>query len=263
MSRRLCLSWHESMTGFTAAGSVMIRVIVLLSLGFTPSWASAEAYRGLPLPTNLIAFDDPAGQAMLLRSGYKYDFWTLNRWFISQEAPAYCGIAASVMVLNALGIPAPPAADPKYPALFTQQNFFTDRVARVLPPQQVSRRGVTLEGLAAALKTFPLDVRETHARPGGLYAFISQAKRVLQAGHGYLIVNYLRSALGQQTYGHFSPVAAYDEMRDRFLILDVARYKYPPVWVRSEELYAAMQAYDRDAKAPRGYLVLAERGKRG
>jgi hypothetical protein len=58
-------------------------------------------------------------------------------------------------------------------------------------------------------------------------------------------------------------VAAYDEMRDRFLILDVARYKYPPVWVRSEELYAAMQAYDRDAKAPRGYLVLAERGKRG
>ncbi|MEY2680786.1 MAG: hypothetical protein RL661_1017, partial [Pseudomonadota bacterium] len=58
----------------------------------------------------------------------------------------------------------------------------------------------------------------------------------------------------------FSPVAAYDEARDRFLILDVARYKYPPVWVRSEELYAAMQTYDRDAKATRGYMVVAERG---
>jgi hypothetical protein len=247
------------MAGFTAASSVMIRVLLLLGLWCTSSWVSAAGYRGLPLPTNLIAFDDPMGQEMLLRSGYKDDFWTLNRWFLSQEAPAYCGIAASVMVLNALGIPAPPAADPRQPALFTQQNFFTDQVARVLTPEQVSHRGVTLDGLAAAIKTFPLDVRVTHARPGGLYAFINQAKQVLQAGQGYLIVNYLRSALGQQTYGHFSPVAAYDEVRDRFLILDVARYKYPPVWVRSEELFAAMQAYDRGAKAPRGYLILAER----
>lgn len=246
------------MAGCMAPGSVMMRVLVLLGLGFTSPWISAEGYRGLPLPTNLIAFDAPAGQAMLLRSGYKDDFWTLNRWFLSQEAPAYCGIAASVMVLNALGIPAPPSADPKHPAIFTQQNFFTPRVGRVLSPEQVSRRGATLDGLAAALNSFPLNVRVTHARPGGLYAFIKEAKRALLAGHGFLVVNYLRSALGQQTYGHFSPVAAYDEARDRFLILDVARYKYPPVWVRSEELYAAMQTYDRDAKATRGYMVVAE-----
>ena len=241
----------------------MIRFLILAGLAFTSLLVSAESYRGLPLPANLIDFDAPAGQAMLLRSGYKDDFWTLNRWFISQEAPAYCGIAASVMVLNALGIPAPQPSDPRHPALFTQQNFFNERVARELSPEQISRRRVTLDGLAAALKTFPLNVRVAHARPGGFYAFINEAKRVLQSGHGYLIVNYLRSALGQETYGHFSPLAAYDETRDRFLILDVARYKYPPVWVRSEELYAAMQTFDRDAKARRGYLVIAEQGKRG
>ena len=129
----------------------------------------------------------------------------------------------------------------------------------MLPAELVNRKGVTLDQLAAALKTLPVEVRVTHARPGGLYKFIDQAKQVLQAGHGYLIVNYLRSALGQQTYGHFSPVAAYDEARDRFLVLDVARYKYPPVWVRAEELFAAMQTRDREANDYRGYLVVSER----
>jgi hypothetical protein len=196
---------------------------------------------------------------MLLRSPYKEDFWTLQRWFLTQEAPAYCGIAASVMVLNALSVPAPEDAKVQGPSLFTQQNFFTKRVRRVVTPEQVSHRGVTLDTLAAALRTYPVDVNVTHALPGGLDAFIDQAKRVLQSPSGYVVVNYLRSALGQQTYGHFSPIAAYDDVRDRLLILDVARYKYPPVWVRAEELFAAMQAYDHDAHAPRGYLIITER----
>lgn len=239
----------------------MLRAVLLLAWLFTAFVAAADKYRGLPLPDNLIAFDDPQGQAMLLRSRFKDDFWTLNRWYLSQEAPAYCGIAASVMVLNAMGIP-PPSGSSEI-AQFTQQNFFTNPIAQVLPAELVNRKGVTLDQLAAALNTLPVEVRVTHARPGGLYKFIDQAKQVLQAGHGYLIVNYLRSALGQQTYGHFSPVAAYDEARDRFLVLDVARYKYPPVWVRAEELFAAMQTRDREANDYRGYLVVSERPGNG
>ena len=36
-------------------------------------------------------------------------------------------------------------------------------------------------------------------------------------------------------------MAAYDAKGDRFLILDVARYKYPPVWIGVADLFDAMR----------------------
>ena len=224
-----------------------------------PLMLQAEHYRGLPLPKNLIALDDPQGQGMLFRSHYKNDYWPLTRWYTTQEAPAWCGIAASVIVLNALGVTPREPVDPHAPDILTQQNFFSSPVRHIATPQQVSQRGMTLDRLANALGTYPVSVKATHARPGGLPAFVREARQVLQSPGNFLVVNYLRSAIGQQTSGHFSPVAAYDETRDRFLILDVARYKYPPVWVRSEELFQAMQTFDDDAKANRGYLIVSAR----
>ena len=55
-----------------------------------------------------------------------------------------------------------------------------------------------------------------------------------------MIVNYYRKAMGEEVGGHISPLAAYDVKADRFLVLDVARYKYPPVWVKTADLFAAM-----------------------
>ena len=63
-----------------------------------------------------------------------------------------------------------------------------------------------------------------------------------------MIVNYLRKALGQQSGGHISPLAAYDVEADRFLILEVARYKYPPVWVKASDLFDAMNTTDGQRK---------------
>jgi hypothetical protein len=37
--------------------------------------------------------------------------------------------------------------------------------------------------------------------------------------------------------GHFSPVGGYSEAEDMVLILDTARFKYPPHWVPLEMLY--------------------------
>ena len=74
-----------------------------------------------------------------------------------------------------------------------------------------------------------------------------------------MVVNYLRKAMGQQTGGHISPLAAYDAKADRFLILDVARYKYPPVWVKASDLFDAMNTTDssNDNKT-RGYVLIAK-----
>ena len=44
----------------------------------------------------------------------------------------------------------------------------------------------------------------------------------------------LRRRVLQALAESHSPLGAYDEKADRFLILDVARYKYPPVWVTAE-----------------------------
>jgi Phytochelatin synthase len=76
-----------------------------------------------------------------------------------------------------------------------------------------------------------------------------------------VIVNYLRKALGQQTGGHISPLAAYDAKEDRFLILDVARYKYPPVWVKVSDLFDAMNTTgSANGNKTRGYVLIAKGG---
>ena len=74
-----------------------------------------------------------------------------------------------------------------------------------------------------------------------------------------MIVNYLRKAIGQQIGGHISPLAAYDAKEGRFLVLDVARYKYPPFWVRASDLFDAMNTTDAsNGGKTRGYVVVTK-----
>jgi hypothetical protein len=52
-------------------------------------------------------------------------------------------------------------------------------------------------------------------------------------------------------------VAAYDLASDQFLILDVARFKYPPVWVKAERLWLAMNTIDRASGKTRGFVLVS------
>ena len=74
-----------------------------------------------------------------------------------------------------------------------------------------------------------------------------------------LIVNYSRRSLEQTRDGHFSPIGGYHAGSDRVLVLDTARFKYPPHWVPLEALFAAMQAPDGATGLPRGRLSLRAR----
>ena len=80
-----------------------------------------------------------------------------------------------------------------------------------------------------------------------------------QEGASVLIVNYSRRALGQTGDGHFSPIGGYHAASDRVLVLDTARFKYPPHWVPVELLFAAMQAQDGATGQSRGWLGLRAR----
>ncbi|KAJ1617053.1 Phytochelatin synthase, partial [Pavlovales sp. CCMP2436] len=47
-----------------------------------------------------------------------------------------------------------------------------------------------------------------------------------------LVVSYSRGAMGQTGDGHFAPLGGYHREKDLCLVLDTARFKYPPHWVR-------------------------------
>ncbi len=162
------------------------------------------------------------------------------------------------MVLNALPIGAPEVPEWAPYRSFTQDNFFNEK-ARALG---VARGGLTLEQLHQLIETHPAEARVTYASDVTLDEFRRVASADLADPTGYLIVNFLRSALDEDPKGpieaslagHYSPLAAYHEGTDRFLMLDVARYKYPPAWIEASELYAAMKGTDLDSGKSRGFV---------
>src|SRR5919199_2883856 len=213
----------------------------------------------LPLPQNLINFNSPEGEKLLLNSQALQDCFPLSMQFVTQKNQAYCGVASSVMVLNALSIPAPKAPEYGSYHLFTQDNFFNAQTQRVVTPEVVARQGMTLDQLSQLLESYPVKAEVHHAADTMLAEFRTLVVKNLQEARNFVIVNYLRKAIGQETGGHISPVAAYNKKTDRFLILDVSRYKYPPVWVKAEELWNAMATADPASGKTRGFVIVSSR----
>ena len=75
-----------------------------------------------------------------------------------------------------------------------------------------------------------------------------------------MIVSYSRRSLCQTGDGHFSPLAAFAPASRMVLLLDVARFKYPPHWVPLEALYEALRPPDSVTGKPRGFLMVSAGG---
>ncbi|KAF2314729.1 hypothetical protein GH714_030216 [Hevea brasiliensis] len=60
------------------------------------------------------------------------------------------------------------------------------------------------------------------------------------------------SSEGKPRTGHFSPIGGYHAGRDMALILDVARFKYPPHWVPLTLLWEAMNNLDETTGQNKG-----------
>lgn len=61
-----------------------------------------------------------------------------------------------------------------------------------------------------------------------------------------VVLNYDRGGIGQgpMGHGHWSPLGAYNEETDSFLVMDVAKYKHPMVWVSWEHLWGGAATKD-------------------
>jgi glutathione-S-conjugate glycine hydrolase len=234
--------------------SLPLRSLLLAVLGLFTAVAQAQT---LPLPDNLIDLRSHQGEDLLRESDAYEAFVPLSVNFVTQENQAFCGVASIVMVLNAMQLPAPsvPAYDPYH--TFTQDNFLNEKTEAILPREVLSNQGMTLDQLGALLATQPVKVEVHHAADSSLDAFRKVARDSLGAEGRFVIVNYLRKAIGQEKGGHISPLAAYDAETDRFLILDVSRYKYPPVWVMASQLFDAMNTTDSDNQnKTRGFVLV-------
>jgi hypothetical protein len=235
---------------------VRLAIKALAVWGVVATIAGAQT---LPLPDNLINLNSSQGAELLKESEALQSYWPLSIHFVTQKNQAYCGVASIVMVLNALAIPAPttPEFDPF--KTFTQENVFSAATEAVLPQETLAKIGMTLDQIGAIIATHGVKADVHHAADSSLEEFRKLAQQYLGTPNHHVIVNYLRMAIGQERGGHISPLAAYDADTDRFLILDVSRYKYPPVWVPAAELFNAMNTNDSDNEnRTRGFVLISK-----
>ena len=229
---------------------------LLIQLLFTPSTVNA-----LPLPSNLIALNSAGGMELLNLStpSLQKDYWRLSQYFVTEKGLSYCAPASIVMVLNAMGIK-PKIAPEHYPyPLFTQDNLlYNDTILKNhIYPALIKHQGLTLAQAGFVIKQY---VNDTNVMYGSDIESLDDFKNFMinAINNGYVIVNFYRKDLNEIGGGHFSPIAAYSYKSDRFLILDVARYKYPAAWVKSEALFKAIQEIDSISQKSRGFIFVKD-----
>ena len=211
-----------------------------------PSHQRAPGPAPLELPTD-------QGQLLLFRSRQRSDYIPLSQEFLTQANLSYCGVASAVMVLNSLAVQAPPARGYGSYRFWTQENLF-EAGSGGPEPETVRRRGMTLAQLQQLLAGRGVAATAIEASSLNLAELRQLLRRSLADPEDRLLVNYDRRAIGQAGAGHISPLAAFDDSSDRVLILDVARYRYPSVWVPLGQLLQAMRRIDSDSGRSRGLV---------
>jgi hypothetical protein len=213
-----------------------------------------------PIAGSLIRLDTPQGQQLLFETEARSAFLPLVTFYETQRNQTYCGVASVVMVLNALQLPAPSAREFEPYRIFTQGNVLNGRTDGIVKERRVARRGMLLVEVPRVLEAYGAAVELHQAASSSVDSFRELAVRHVSEPEHHVIVNYSRAALGQEGRGHTSPLGAYHAGTDRFLILDVARYKTPATWITAQHLFEAMA----EPKAPgnsqaRGFVLVRKR----
>ena len=220
---------------------------------FTESTAEPSSYMRL-LPADLPALDSAVGRELFgkaLVEGTMQGYFRLAQQFHTQSDPAFCGLGSLVCALNALQI------DPRRKWKGVWRWFSEELLDCCKSLDDIRRLGLTLDEVAC-LATCSAASVSVHRPPlADISTFRDHLRAATTTAEGpVLIVNYSRRAVGQSGDGHFSPIAALHAATDRVLLLDTARFKYPPHWIPVELLYSAMTKADPATDQPRGWLLL-------
>lgn len=221
--------------------------IALLALSVAPA-AAEDAL--LYLTTEL-------GEDRLLEAELNRDYFSLATYLEAEQVLTFCGPASVSAVANSLGIDRP-SPDRLYPwKLFTQDLLFNAANQKLKPYGMVEHEGLTLWELDQFIENVGLEAEHHFADETSVDELREIIQTTLSDRNARVIVNYSRQALPQTGGGHISPIGAYDADTDSILILDVAKYKYPPVWISVQKLHDAMMMVDMGSNRSRGFIEVS------
>lgn len=227
------------------------------SMKLTQLKPNVEFYRRA-LPSSSISFSSEKGKlifAEALASGHMNCYFKLASHFRTQDEPAFCGLSTLVMVLTALDID--PGVVWKRPWRWYHENMLDC----CIPLDVVKKNGITLEQFTCIAECNSLQTNVVRPKLVNMSVdhFREVIKTYTQCSNIFLVATYSRKILNQTGDGHFSPIAGYHPDQDLVLIMDTARFKYPPHWVKLPHLLEAMNALDKDTGLPRGYIMLSQK----
>jgi glutathione gamma-glutamylcysteinyltransferase len=215
------------------------------------------------LPDAQVPFSSKDGRRIFgeaLVAGHMESFFYLSEQFNTQDEPTFCGLSTLAMVLNSLRI------DPMQTWKGAWRWFDEQNVSCCTGPQEVRERGLTFDmfqclagcnGARVSAQRAPSPWEEQCTLEEFEESFRSAVKATCSSSQReFLVVSYCRESLGQTGSGHFSPIGGYHEESDSVLIMDVARFKYPPHWVPLRGVVQAMFSVDPEVGRPRGFLHL-------
>ncbi|KAL4156298.1 hypothetical protein PRNP1_005329 [Phytophthora ramorum] len=210
------------------------------------------------LPQDCIAFSSPEGRKLFTEAinsstNFMQIYFPLAEQFITQAEPAFCGLATLAMCLNALQID--PGRLWKGPWRWFSEELFDCCTSLSVAKE----KGISMSEficLARCNGVLTEDYRATSDFT--LEQFRDIVKHSCATSSEIVVLNYSRKVLGQTGDGHFSPIGGYHAERDMVLLMDVARFKYPPHWVKLSRVFDAMQRVDQSMDLPRGLVVLKE-----
>ncbi|XP_038876178.1 glutathione gamma-glutamylcysteinyltransferase 3-like [Benincasa hispida] len=210
--------------------------------------------RVLPSPP-AIDFASSDGKRLFteaLGDGTMDGFFKLISYYQTQSEPAYCGLATLAVVLNALSID--PGRKWKGP-----WRWFDDSMLDCCEPlAKIKTDGITFGKVACLARCNGAKVVAFRTNESTVDDFRKHVVSCSSSEDCHVITSYHRGVLKQTGTGHFSPIGGYHAGKDMVLILDVARFKYPPHWVPLTLLWDAMNTIDGATGLPRGYMILSK-----
>ncbi|KAI8100441.1 hypothetical protein M9435_006925 [Picochlorum sp. BPE23] len=219
-----------------------------------PPGVSTSFYkRELPSPPS-VAFSSATGQEIFqdaMRHGMLRGFFSLIEQFRTQDEPAFCGLASVAMVLNSLSI------DPRRPWKGPWRIFHEQMLDCCIPLETVQKEGITLSQAACLTRCNGAGAEIFPYGSVSLEEFRGMIETACSTNEYHLIVSYSRKHFLQTGDGHFSPIGGYSPTHDAALILDTARFKYPPHWVPVPMLYDAMEYIDPTTNKSRGFMKVS------
>ncbi|DAZ94013.1 TPA: hypothetical protein N0F65_001624 [Lagenidium giganteum] len=252
-----CCNSNEQQAGnhVAAASSVAAPPRAPASASTATSAFVSTWYRRL-LPQECVSFCSPDGRQLFKEAinspeNYMQIYFPLAEQFTTQAEPAYCGLATLAMCLNALEID--PQRIWKGP-----WRWYSEELFDCCTPLSVAKeQGISLSEFKRIAECNSVIAQVTRATKDlTLDDFRDIVKRSCASSNEIAVLNYSRKALNQTGDGHFSPIGGYHPGRDMVLVLDVARFKYPPHWVKLSLAFEAIQRMDESIGLPRGVVVL-------